>query len=154
MERMASSELESEHSRRFRSSLEGTSGRVAQLSNNSPVDFEQPPNSFKKQQPGQHNITIGKPDKSTVDLLEEVPLENQLYLEYQNVRAWVPAMAPGGGGILPGIPKFTLPSFRSSRAKQIKAPEERDNMRQVSFPLHFVHLRSQLWSPHSAGSHH
>lgn len=142
MERMASTELESEHSRRFRTSLEGPSARVSQLSNSSPVDFEQPPNSFKKQKPGQHDITIGKPDKSTVDLLEEVPLENQLYLEYQNVRAWVPAMAPGGGGILPGIPKFTLPSFKSSRTKQTEAPEEKDKMRQVGVLLLSLRLPS------------
>ena len=129
------SDLESEHSRRYRTSIEGTSGRIAQLSNSSPVDFEQPPNSFKSRKPGQHDITIGKLDKSTVDLLEEVPLENQLYLEYQSVRAWVPAMAPGGGGILPGIPKFTLPSLKSSRTKQTEAPEEKDKMRQVSFML-------------------
>ena len=131
MERMASNDLESERSRRFRTSLDGNSGRMSQLSNSSPVDFEQPPNSFKKRKPGQHDITIGKPDKSTVDLLEEVPLENQLFLEYTNVRAWVPAMAPGGGGILPGIPNFTLPSFKSSKSKQTEAPAEKDKMRQV-----------------------
>lgn len=151
---MASTELDSKHSRRYRTSLEGTSGRFAQLSNNSPVDFEQPPNSFKSKEPGQHDITIGKLDKSTVDLLEEVPLEKQLYLEYQNVRAWVPAMAPGGGGILPGIPKFTLPSFKSSRARQTEAPEASDKMRQVSFLFHVVHLpRRQLCLAHSAGAY-
>lgn len=157
MERMASTELESEHSRRFRMSLDGNSGR-AQLSNNSPVDFEQPPNSVKKQKVGQHNITIGKPDKSTVDLLEEVPLENQLYLEYQNVRAWVPAMAPGGGGILPGIPKFTLPSFKSSRTKQTEAPEAKDKMRQVRFLLQVEPIclpeQALYQLAHSAGSQH
>lgn len=135
MDRMTSIELESERSRRFRTSLEGVSGRMSQLSNSSPVDFEQPPNSFKKQKAGRHQITIGKPDKSTVDLLEEVPLENQLYLEYTNVKAWVPAMAPGGGGILPGIPKFTLPSFRSRKSKKTEAPAESDKMRQVGCTL-------------------
>ncbi|KAL3132535.1 hypothetical protein ABBQ32_009078 [Trebouxia sp. C0010 RCD-2024] len=135
MERMASAELESEHSRRYRNSLEGTSGRLSHYSNSSPVDFEQQPTSFKSKTTGQHDITIGKPDKSTVDLLEEVPLENQLYLEYRNVRAWVPAMAPGGGGILPGIPKFTLPSFKSNKTKQTEAPAEKDKMRQILFNI-------------------
>lgn len=146
MERMASNDLESERSRRIRTSLDGNSGRMSQLSNSSPVDFEQPPNSFKKRKPGQHDIIIGKPDKSTVDLLEEVPLENQLFLEYTNVRAWVPAMAPGGGGILPGIPKFTLPSFKSSKTKQTEAPAEKDKMRQVKMPSNrtCVH-QSGLW---------
>ena len=128
---MSGTELESERSRQVRNPLERHSGRLSQLSNSSPVDFEQPPNSFKKRKAGQHNVSIGKPDKSTVDLLENVPLENQLFLEYTNVKAWVPAMAPGGGGILPGIPKFVLPSFKSSKTKQAEAPAEKDNMRQV-----------------------
>lgn len=138
---MSSSDmLESERSRRIRSSLEGqtsTSGRhLSQLSNSSPVDYEQQPrNSFKKMRPGQHDISIGKPDKNTVDLLEEVPKENQLYLRYTNVRAWVPAMAPKGGGILPGIPQLTLPSFKSKSSKQTKAPSANDNMRQILFDI-------------------
>ena len=136
MERMSSSDLlESDYARRARASLDrgtSTSGRQlpVPLSNNSPVDYEQPRLSFKKRRPGQHNITIGEPDKNTVDLLEQVPLENQLYLEYTNVRAWVPAMAPKGGGILPGIPHITFPSFRS-KSKKTQQPTASDNMRQV-----------------------
>ena len=139
---MSSSDLlESEHSHRIRSSMEGqtsTSGRhLSQLSNSSPVDYEQQPrNSFKKMRPGQHDISIGKPDKNTVDLLEEVAKENQLYLQYTNVRAWVPAMAPKGGGILPGIPQLTLPSFRSKSSQQTKAPSANHNMRQVGCHFH------------------
>jgi len=111
MQRMSSNDLpESERSRRARASMEreaSTSGRqLSQLSNSSPVDFEQSTGSFKKQKPGQHQISIGKPDKNTVDLLEEVPEEAQLYLSYTNVRAWVPAMAPGGASILPSLPKL------------------------------------------------
>ena len=132
---------DSEYPGRTRVSLEGemsTSGRrLSELSNNSPVDFEQATASFKKQRPGQHQISIGKPDKNTVDLLEEVPTENQLYLEYTNVRAWVPAMAPGGASILPSLPKLSLPSFKSSASKQIEAPAANDNMRQVCLLLVF-----------------
>ena len=140
MERMSSSELpESERTRRARAAMGSevsTSGRnLSGLSNSSPVDFEQAPKSFNKQRPGQHQISIGKPDKNTVDLLEEVPLENQLYLEYTNVRAWVPAMAPGGASILPSLPKLSIPAFKSSASKQTAAPAAKDKMRQVQFLL-------------------
>lgn len=94
----------------------------------SPLEYEKASESFRKRKPGQHRITIGKADKSTVDLLEDVPEGAQLFLEYTNVKAWVPSMAPGGN-ILPGIPKITLPTF--SRNAQNEAPAESDKMRQV-----------------------
>ena len=96
----------------------------------SPSEFESASGSFKKRRPGQHKITIGKSDKSTVDLLEDVPRNAQLFLEYKDIKAWVPAMAPGGSSILPGIPKITLPTFGRA-GKQDEPPSESDKMRQV-----------------------
>ena len=99
----------------------------------SPVEYEKASESFRKRKPGQHKITIGKADKSTVDLLEDVPEGAQLFLEYTDVKAWVPSMAPGGNSILPGIPKITLPTFK--RNSQNEAPAESDKMRQVRLLL-------------------
>ena len=138
---MSSSEMsEIDRNGRARASLGdgvSTSGRqLSGLSNSSPVDFEQTPSSFKRQTAGQHQVSIGKPDKNTVDLLEEVPQDSQLYLEYSNVRAWVPAMAPGGASILPSLPKLSIPTFKSSATKQTEAPAAADKMRQVCFSLY------------------
>jgi len=129
---MSSSEMsEIDRNRRARASLGdgvSTSGRqLSGLSNSS---------SFKRQKAGQHQVSIGKPDKNTVDLLEEVPQDNQLYLEYSNVRAWVPAMAPGGASILPSLPKLSIPTFNSSATRQTEAPAAADKMRQVCSSLY------------------
>lgn len=131
MDRPGSTDLqEAPRSLREREPAEAHVYSSRQLSTrSSPLEYEKANESFRKRKPGQHQITIGKADKSTVDLLEDVPESAQLFLEYTNVKAWVPAMAPGGNSILPGIPKITLPTFKKS--SQNEAPSESDNMRQV-----------------------
>lgn len=133
MERSNSTDLQ-ERTRSWRG-REGAEEKVGNHSSrqlttrSSPLEYEKASESFRKRKPGQHKITIGKVDKGTVDLLENVPESAQLFLEYTDVKAWVPAMAPGGSSILPGIPKITLPSFK--RKSQNEAPSEGDKMRQV-----------------------
>ena len=149
MDRSQSTEL-SEHRRSFArerepaEALVSTSGRKLPT-RTSPSEFEQGSGSFKSRKPGQHKITIGKSDKSTVDLLEDVPESAQLFLEYKDVKAWVPSMAPGGASILPGIPRITLPTFRRA-SKQDAPPSESEKMRQVRILLTYCRAAAAVLS--------
>ena len=81
--------------------------------------------------PGQHTITIGAPDATAVELLEAVPKDKQILLEYCNLDAWVPNAAPVGSTLIPGLPKFALPAFMAGKAKEGAEAEQAPQSRQV-----------------------
>ena len=64
---------------------------------------------------GSHRITIGSDAIHHLELLEAVPEEKQIFMEYQALNAWVPSMAPVGSSLIPGLPQLALPSLPFGR---------------------------------------
>lgn len=84
------------------------------------TDVSQPiENGTASQQvPDSHVISIGASEESRVELLEAVPASRQIVLEYPSINASVPAAAPVGSSIIPGLPKLSLASLPFMNKKE------------------------------------
>ncbi|KAK9803713.1 hypothetical protein WJX73_005190 [Symbiochloris irregularis] len=57
-----------------------------------------------------HTITIGGEQDDDTEILEAVPHDKQIFLEYVQLNAWVPSAAPVGSSFIPGLPAISIPA--------------------------------------------
>lgn len=80
---------------------------------------------------GSHVITIGS-NASAVELLDELPDDKQIFLEYESLDAWVPAMAAPGGSFIAGLPSLSIPSLNFRKKAQPEQGHQCSRLKQAS----------------------